>query len=477
MAILRVFEIAQEAGVDANTAMRALNDMGSAISRPEQRIDDDTAAVLRRVLRVPPVRPETAARPSVTTPVAPGRRQERSPSRAGATPRVPVRPMPRSLMVAERDAAIREMIPGVYEQLLGSAVPIDEPVVLFHDLTQQPKYGISTLRGAPWQPPAGSRLSRTRLVEPLRLIDRPYRERGLHPANVFIVIDVRSKRAWFGQSLRAVRAHTSGSFLDPRTGTEIPLSPLDSPPVRLPLRAQVFAPADVPHLVRSVSAPADSPEESFLLHEELLQLAVDSLDGNEHLDPHPVHINALWVFARPVIMHRPDGTERHVRVVWYRQGEVVWRMRTFAAGRGHDAKEVGERLAGRLPFVPVWDDTRPEQKMLAAVWALMAQGDVTESDRQAGAQGSSDGGAPGDLVVVRVKAGTAHAQVYRHDDPTNLEDRDPWSVRGHWRHQPYPSLGRDENGKRLTKMIWIASYVKGNPAGNLPLDKVITVRP
>lgn len=385
--------------------------------------------------------------------------------------------MPRSLMVAERDAAIRDMIPGVYEQLRGSAVPIDEPVVLFHDLTQQPKYGLSTLRGAAWQPPAGSRLSRTRLIEPLRIIDRPYRERGLHPANVFIVINVRSQRAWFGQSLRAVRAHTSGPFLDPRTGIETPPQPLDSPPVRLPLRAQVFAPADVPHLARSVSAPADSPEESFLLHEELLQLAVDSLDGNEHLDPLPVHINALWVFARPVIMHRPDGTERHVRAVWYRQGAVVWRMRTFAAGRGHDAKEVGERLAGRLPFVPVWDETRPEQKMLAAVWALMAQGDVTESDRQVGAHRGSDVGAAGDLVVVRVKAGTDHAQVYRREDATNLEDRDPWSVRGHWRHQPYPSLGRDEDGKTLTKMIWIASYVKGDPSGDLPVDKVIAVRP
>jgi hypothetical protein len=35
-----------------------------------------------------------------------------------------------------------------------------------------------------------------------------------------------------------------------------------------------------------------------------------SLDGDEQLDPLPVHINGLWVFARPVIMHRPDGTER-----------------------------------------------------------------------------------------------------------------------------------------------------------------------
>jgi len=107
----------------------------------------------------------------------------------------------------------------------------------------------------------------------------------------------------------------------------------------------------------------------------------------------------------------------------------------------------------------------------------MAQGDVTESERQVGAPGSRGGAAAGDLVVVRVKAGTDHAQVYRYDDPSNLEGRPAWSVRGHWRHQPYPSLGRDENGDALTKMIRIASYVKGSPSGDLPTDKVITVRP
>jgi hypothetical protein len=382
-------------------------------------------------------------------------------------------------MVAERDAAIRNMIPGLFEELRRSSIPVGEPVVVFHDVAQRPEYGLLTLEGQPWFPPTGGGVTRNKLIEPLRLIDRKYRERGLIPANVFVVVDVRTQRAWFNKSLKTVRSNTSGPYLDARTLNQIAagLPPLDSPPARLALRAQVFVPLDVPHLVGSVSAPRDSPEESFLLHEELLQLALDSLDGDEHLDPLPVHINGLWVFARPVIMHRPDGTERHVRAVWYRQGEVVWRMRTFAAGRGHDAKEVGERLSGRLPFVPVWDDTRPEQKLLAAVWALMTQGDVTESDRHVGTRGNGDNKGVPDLVVVRVKAGTTHAQVYRKDDPSYLEGRPTWSVRGHWRHQPYPSLGRDANGKILTKMIWIASYTKGSQTGDLPPAKVITVRP
>lgn len=382
-------------------------------------------------------------------------------------------------MVAERDAAIRDMIPSLYDELLRSSVPVEEPVVIFHDVAQRPEYGLSTLQGQPWVPPARGGVTRSRLIEPLRLIDRKYRERGLTPGNVFVVVDAKNRRAWFDRSFKAVKKNKSGPHLDARNLNQIMATrtPLDSPPARLAVLAQVFVPLDVPHLVGSVSAPRDSPEESFLLQEELLQLALDSLDGDEHLDPLPVHINGLWVFALPVIMHRPDGTERHVRAVWYRQGEVFWRMRTFAAGRGRDAKEVGDRLSGRLPFVPVWEDTRPEQKLLAAVWALMAQGDVTESDRHVDARDSGNTAEAVDLVIVRVKAGTAHAQVYRQDDPSNLEGRPAWSVRGHWRHQPYPSLGRDENGKIITRMIWIASYAKGNPTGDLPPNKIITVRP
>jgi hypothetical protein len=479
-----VFQVAQEAGVDASTALRVLRELGSTISAPEQRIDEETATRLRRALgsrpsSEPGIAPQPAASSTPPTHKLARPVKTRPVKKVGAKPRGVVRPMPRNVMLAERDAAIRDMIPGFYDELLSSSVAIEEPVVIFHEVVQDPEYGLCTLRGERWSPPAGSGVSRTRLVEPLRLLDRRYRERGLIPANVFVVIDVRSQHAWFHQSLKAARKNTQGPFLHASTLAEIPVTvrPLGGPPARLARRGQTFVPTDVPHLVRSVSAPQDRPEESFLLHEELLQLAVDSLDGDEQLDPVPVHINGLWVFARPVIMHRPDGTERYVRAVWYRQGEVVWRMRTFAAGRGNDAKEVGDRLSGRLPFVPVWDETRPEQKLLAAVWALMAQGDVTESDRQVGAQGGRDRAEAGDLVVVRVKAGTDHAQVYRHDDPSNVENRPTWSVRGHWRHQPYPSLGRDEAGNVLTKMIWIASYVKGNAAGELPTDKVITVRP
>lgn len=49
-----------------------------------------------------------------------------------------------------------------------------------------------------------------------------------------------------------------------------------------------------------------------------------------------------------------------MRAVGYRQGGEAWRVRTYAAGRSKNTKKAGERLVGRLPFVPVRDETCPE---------------------------------------------------------------------------------------------------------------------
>ena len=144
-----------------------------------------------------------------------------------------------------------------------------------------------------------------------------------------------------------------------------------------------------------------------------------------------------------------------------------------------NVKQVGDQLAGRRPFVPVWDDTRPEQKLLAAIWALMSQGGITEGERLAHSSGVSDrdeGEASGQLTLVRVKAGTEHALIYGPDGADGVSPRASWSVRGHWRHQPYPSLGRHENGRIRTRSIWISSYVKGSGQMNLNAQKVIMVR-
>jgi hypothetical protein len=76
-----------------------------------------------------------------------------------------------------------------------------------------------------------------------------------------------------------------------------------------------------------------------------------------------------------------------------------------------------------------------------------------------------------------VKAGTDHALVYGANNPTSkLQTNFAWSVTGHWRRQPYRSLGLDEDGHVRTKRIWIARYPKGNTASKPPENKVISVR-
>jgi hypothetical protein len=471
----RVFDIANEAMVDTRTAIGELQKLGSDITEPTKRLDADMTRRLRRALGLPVITQGVGAGATVA-PKVPIRgtnaQTKRPPSRLQRT----IRPMPKAILSPEHADAVRGIIPDLYNLLLHfETLPsADGVVVIYHDARLRPEYGLCGSSRERWMPTGGSGTLRDALLAPLREIDRRYRDRALMPPNTFITIDVPNKRAWFDRTLHK---RPTGPYLDATTLQAIP-EVVEGPPARLAVRAQMFNAEHVPTLVRGLSNPEDRPEEAFLLHEELLQLAVDSLDSDPQLDPLPVHINGLWVFARPVIMRRPDGSERHVRAVWYRQGKFAWRMRTFAAGIGNEPKEVGDRLAGRLPFVPVWDESRPEQKLVAAVWALMAQGGVTESHHPALGGGTSTGVAEsGDLTVVRVKAGTNHAQVYRSDDPSNVADRPAWTVRGHWRRQPYPSLGLDEQGMPATKMKWIASYVKGNASESAPLQKVIVVRP
>jgi hypothetical protein len=473
----RVFEVANEAKTDVRTAIAALHRLGVEVTSPTVRIDVDVAAELRLALN----RPAAPVRERVSPLDVPARTSA-GPTRPTQRPAVRtakrLKSPQRGVLRKEHAESVKGLISDLYtalKEVESDALP-NAPLVVFHDREARPCYGVRTLTGDVWRPPAGSSLTVNTLLDPLRALDRRYVANGWTPPNVAIAIDVTRRRAWHGRSLAAVRKNDTGHF-DAAT-----LQPAGAPSSgeapRLARRAQLFSATHVPVLRNGVSSPGDRPEETFLLHEELLRLAVDSLDGDEHLDPTPVHINALWTFARPIIMRRPDGSDRHVRAVWYRQGQVVWRIRTYAAGVGNDPKEVGERLVGNLPFVAVWDEDRPEQKLLAAVWALMAQGGVTESEREAGRQDGHTGSPPNEsLVVVRVKAGTDHAKAYRADEEVPGEARSAWSVRGHWRKQPYPSLGYDEDGDPMTKLIWIASYTKGDEMlGAVAADKFINIR-
>lgn len=393
--------------------------------------------------------------------------------------RIPIRTLPRR---PNRRAEVVERIPRIYE-VLRSAAPTwsgsEATVVVYHSRDRDPHYGVCTLEGESHPLIRDESRAYGAAVGALRETHSWYLGRELLPPDVFVAFDMATGQAWHGKALKSVNKRKDHPNFEART-----LSPIDvstqstGQPPHLSRHAEDFAPQQALELAARISKPGDRPEETFLLDVELLRLAVDSLADADVLNPLPVHVNGLWVFSRPVVMQRPNGTDRFVRAVWFRQGRIMWRIRTYTAGKTMRVKDVGE-LTGKKPFVPVWDETRPEQKLLAAVWALMTQGGVTEtSPSQRPATTNKDGEpdvAP--LRVVRLKAGTEHAHVYGADRGDGPSHRGSWSVRGHWRHQPYRSLGVDENGKVRTQPIWIASYVKGDGSPPHPDDKVIVVRP
>lgn len=450
----RVFEVANEYGVDVRTVLDALQSLGEAKLRPEAQLSEAVARKLRVHLNGGRALPEERRR------VEPIRR--RSKFAKGIR--------------EQHDEAIRRIIPTMAAGLTAAArLPEgDTVIVAFHNRDAVTRYGFCTLSGEPLPPTVLNVADARALLVPLRDVDRDYVARGWTPPNLYIAFDLAHQHVWLGKSLKTI-GHPGERFAADSLARVPP--PTAGEPPRLNPRAQLFTATKVPPVVALIGEASDRPEESFLLHEEFLRLAVDSLVDADVLDPLPVHINAIWFFARPIVMQRAGDSDRHVRAVWYRQGGSMWRIRTYVAGvAGSGAvnvKQVGPQLAGRVPFVPVWDDTRPEQKLLAAVWALMAQGGITESERVTG--GIAGGGElQGELTIVRVQAGSDHASVYREGNDGEPSDRAAWSVRGHWRRQPYPSLGLDDDGRVRTRLIWIASYTKGSQ-GTPVEPKVIVV--
>lgn len=380
--------------------------------------------------------------------------------------------------------SIRELIPSTFAALKRASRSLEVPdvVVLCHDRSSRPAYHFRTLDGRVWSPPTAGGLDAYSLLQPLRAVYARGRGGPREVPNVFVAFDLGLGHAWSTRAFKSLRNVAPERRLDAETLGPASL-PIEDTAPRVAERAQMFHGEHIRTLRYDIGSGRDLPEEVFLLHDELLHLAVDSLREADVLDPLPVHTNAVWVFARPVILQRPDGHERHVRAVWFRHGQAVWRLRTYVGGtRGRrvHVEEIGEQLAGRSPFVPRWDAAHPEQKLLAAVWALMSQGGLTELE-PAGTNVANGGPitGPGDeqtgLHVVRVKAGTEHAAVYRQSR-AGWSARSAWSVRGHWRRQPYASLGLDEYGRTRTKLIWIASYTKGATDQAPPASKIIEVR-
>ncbi|MBD7957378.1 hypothetical protein H9651_06985 [Microbacterium sp. Sa4CUA7] len=454
MGTRRVFEIANELGVDVRTVIDALLSLSEPALRPEAELSDALARKLRVYLNGGRALAEEGRR------VEPKRRQSKFAKG----------------IREQHDDAIRRIIPTMAARLRDCAqLPDgDTVIVAFHSRDTATRYGFCTVSGEPLPSTVLDVADARALLAPLRDVDRDYVARGWTPPNLYIAFDLANQHVWLGRSLKTI-GHP-GERLAADSLLRVPPPTAGEPP-RLNPRAQLFTAAKVPAVVAAIGDASDHPEESFLLHEDFLHLAVDSLVDAEVLDPLPVHINAIWFFARPIVMQRAGDSDRHVRAVWYRQGSSMWRIRTYVAGVAGsgvvNVKQVGPQLAGRVPFVPVWDDSRPEQKLLAAVWALIAQGGITESEHVTG--GVVAGGEPqGELTIVRVQAGSHHASVYRGGIDGEPPDRAAWSVRGHWRRQPYPSLGLGDDGRVRTRLRWIASYTKGSHGS--PMEpKVIAV--
>lgn len=381
----------------------------------------------------------------------------------------------------KHSSALLAAIPRIYYALTqDSSIPKHGMVVVYHDRLRKPRYGIENLHGDV-RNPEPPLTTRHEALKILREVNKQYSSPGLFPPNTFIAFDPNRHRAWVGESRRSLQRKLKGQPFDAQTGKQLEQEKETPSPPQLGDRAQPFTPQQAIDMLHSIGADRDHPDEVFLLDEGLLRLAVDSLTEANLLDPPPVHTNALWVFSRPIVMFRDNGQHRHVRAIWYREGKITWRIQSFTGGIGHkglSVKQVGKQLFDTLPFVPRWDENYPEQRMIAAVWALMTQGDISSTERSTASRtalsvspASTD---ERDLVIVRLQAGSPHAQVY--DRPAdNSFARPTWTVRGHWRRQPYPSLGRDEFGNVYTRLIWIAQYTKGTSTDDPPGNKVIIV--
>lgn len=393
------------------------------------------------------------------------------------------------------DTTIRS-IPEIVERLEAAhrLSPLPRTIVVYHDAARAAVYGFRTLDDRPWFPKREHHLSARSLLQTLWA---PYERRRRHPRDAqtgpsvphfYLAVDLQAGHVWHRQKFSALMKVAPEDRLDACTLERAQLVPTHTAP-EVTVRGQVAGPEHAAWLPVQLGPPADRPEEAFLLGEELLALATDALasgtfDPTEHLDPLPVHRNAVWVFERPVRAMRDDGRERHLRALWYREGERVWRLRAYVGSLRFGSKEPirqsGEQISGRIPFTPRLDAGHPEQLLLAAIWALMSQGGVAETalERHPSSAPSPDTPTPGPetLRIVRLKTGTEHERLYRGAGAgQSLIARSAWAVRGHWRRQPYPSLGRDADGKVVTRLIWIAAYTKGDVRTQPPAQKVITV--
>lgn len=211
--------------------------------------------------------------------------------------------------------------------------------------------------------------------------------------------------------------------------------------------------------------------------------ALDEIHWGTMVEPADM---GIAVFAHPVNLNilMPDASGLEVEQVvsirmlmWLSSAEAV-DFYTFGEDRTRHLFAVGEGRAFRDR--PTYPPGTQAGHLLASLWLLMDQpGVATQGTYQPPApppvrtRGRTKRTAkPPSVRVVSLRSGTEHATAYDHAAGRTVEWRHRWMVRGHWRKQPYPSLGEG-----VTKRVWIAPYLKG-PEGApvLSSPKVIAVK-
>lgn len=230
----------------------------------------------------------------------------------------------------------------------------------------------------------------------------------------------------------------------------------------------------------------------FWTDPDLTALAADaaaSLESVHHGTILPLAETGFVVFARPVEMASlvgPLGAETEVlhefrAMAWQYSGNT-FTVVTFADD-GRRIRPLGHAI-GYVDRESTYSGGLQPVPLFAALSLLITQKGVVVEETMKSPSAPPSRTKKGrtaqrrrqpDVRVVSIHPGTPNAQVYNEGDgrdATYRQRHHRWIVRGHWRQQPYPSLGEG-----VTKPIWIAAYVKG-PEGAplLTSPKVIAAR-
>ncbi len=180
----RVFEIANEFGVDVRTVLDALRSLSEPALRPEAELSDALARKLRVYLNGGRVLPEEGRS------VEPKRRQSKFAKG----------------IRDQHDDAIRRVIPTMAARLRDCAqLPDgDTVIVAFHSRDAATRYGFCTVSGEPLPSTVLDVAVARALLAPLRDVDRDYVARGWTPPNLYIAFDLANQHVWLGRSLKTI---------------------------------------------------------------------------------------------------------------------------------------------------------------------------------------------------------------------------------------------------------------------------------